>query len=427
VNSLRFLTVLIILSLCAMPSSNLLQCSPIQETKAQTYYDYYIPYYIPYSSYGSYGKYTATISVSGLPSNYSTNVMIDGKDQGTVAGGASKQFQVTSTDSHTFQVDNYVSGASGVRYSCSNASWTLQKSTSTYSSYSSYYPYYYYPYYIYYYPTYPTISYNYSSPYSYYVTPYYYYPSMYYYPYYYPSSYVNQMQASHTFSYLPEYMLTVSNSQGQSVSQSGWKSKDTTVSLSTPDRVDKSNVERNIFKSWNIDGTEMSASTITLTMNNPHTATATYQTQYYLDVKSDLDSPQGSGWYNQGDQATVSVVPEVSMTGFWGSLGAKHVFDTWSGTTGSPNSPTSKVTMDKPITVTAMWKPDYTTAYLILAAIIIIIILLIFVAAMAARKTALQPKKEEKTAATDTLNLRYTKGEITREDYLKMKKDIEKS
>jgi uncharacterized repeat protein (TIGR02543 family) len=235
------------------------------------------------------------------------------------------------------------------------------------------------------------------------------------------------MQASHTFSYNPEYMLTISNSQGQSVSQSGWKSKDATVTLSTPDRVDKSNVERNVFKSWNVDGTEMSASTIPLTMNNPHTATATYQTQYYLDVKSDLGSPQGSGWYNQGDQATVSVVPEDSMTGFWGSLGAKYVFDSWSGTTGSPNSPTSKVTMDKPITVTAMWKPDYTTAYLILAAIMIIIILLIFVAVMAARRTTLQPKKEEKTDAMDTLTLRYTKGEITREDYLRTKKDIEKS
>jgi uncharacterized membrane protein len=57
----------------------------------------------------------------------------------------------------------------------------------------------------------------------------------------------------------------------------------------------------------------------------------------------------------------------------------------------------------------------------------ITIILLIFVAVMAARRTTLQPKKEEKTDAMDTLNLRYTKGEITREDYLRTKKDIEKS
>ncbi len=400
-NSLRFLTALIILSLCAIPLSNILQFSSIKETKAQMYNDYYIPYYIPYSSYGSYGKYTATISVSGMPSNYSTNVMIDGKAQGAVAGGASKQFQVNSTDSHTFQVDNYVSGASGVRYSCSNASWTLQKYTSTYPS--SYYSYYYPS--LYYYP------YNY-----------------YYYPYYYPSSsYMNQMQASHTFSYLSEYMLTVNNPQGQSIGQSGWKPNDSVVTLSTPDRVDKSDVERDVFKSWNVDGTEMSSSSITLTMSIPHTATANYQTQYYLDVKSDLGSPQGSGWYNQGDQATVSVLPEVPMTGFWGSLGAKYVFNSWSGVTGSPNSPTAKVTMDNPMTVTAMWKPDYTTAYLILAAILIIIILLIFVAAVAARKIALQPKKEEKSATMDSLNLRYTKGEITREDYLRMKKDMEKS
>jgi len=418
--------------------------------------------------------YTVTISITGLPAEYSTTIEIDGNDQGTTAGGSSKQFQVTSADSHTFQVDSYISGTTGVRYSCSESSWTLQKSTTTYSPYS-----YYYPYYSYYYLTtsygaddsnarightdrtmqvelagrpqlqprattsiisdyeaHPLVEYaEYDGThdeaqhhrYSYYSPSLYYYPYDYY-PYYYPSSssYMNQMQASHTFSYNPEYMLTVNNPQGQSVAQSGWKSKDAAVTLSTPDRVDKSNVERNIFKSWNIDGTEMSASTITLTMNMVHKATATYQTQYYLDVKSELDSPQGSGWYNQGDEVTVSVVSELPMTGFWGSLGAKYVFDGWSGPAGTTQpGPSIKVTVDKPLTVTASWKADYSTAYPLLAIIVMVVLVAAFLTLVATKRYPIQGRREKKPVI-DVLDSRYTKGEITRENYLKMRKDLEK-
>lgn len=401
--------------LCAV-----LAASPIQEVAAQYYYYYYdgyVPYYYPYSR--EYGRYAVTVSISGLPSEYSTTVKMNGNAAGTIQGGSSKQFEARSAESHVFQVDNYVSGPTGVRYFCREASWTLEKATPSGYQYPYYYPYYYY-----YYPT-AYYRFNITSPY----TVYYYYPSYYYYPYYYPDPYAKpKMEVARTFNYVAEYMLTVENPFGQSVDKAGWKAKDSIITLSTSEKVDKSNVERNIFKAWNVDGSDMASSTITITMNSPHKATATYQTQYYLEVKSELNSPQGSGWYNKGSEATISVTPEAPMTGFWGSLGAKHVFDSWSGVAEvSQAGPTARFVVDKPTTVTAIWRQDYSTAYALLAVIIVALAALVFAAVIVGRRYVIQHKREMEPSALDTLNLRYSKGEITREDYLKMKKDIEKS
>jgi len=421
VRKLRFSTLAILLILSAIILSTALEPSPVQESAAQPYYyDYYIPYYYPYSSYVSRGTYTVTVSVSGLPSENSATINIDGNAAGTVPGGSSKQFEVRSTESHVFQVESYISGTEGTRYFCREASWTLERAA------RSNYPYSYYPYYPLYYPT---VYYSTNVTYPYYYNTYYYYPSVYYYPYYYPDPYARtRMEASHSFTYEAEYMLTVENPNGQSVEKAGWKQKDTTVTLATSEKIEKSNVERSIFRAWNVDGSEIASSTITLNMNTPHKATATYQTQYYLEVKSELNQPQGSGWYNQDSEATVSVVPEVPMAGFWGSLGARYVFDSWSGPSGmNQYSPTTRVTVGQPTVVTAVWRQDYSGAYAVLAVILIVILAVVLVVILAARRYAPELAREKAPTAMDTLNQRYIKGEITRDEYLRMKKDIEKA
>jgi hypothetical protein len=415
VSKLKFFTVIILLSICAALFSSALVNSPIQEVKAQPYYDFYIPYYYPYSAYSSSGKYSVTVSVSGVPSEYSTTVKIDGNPEGAVPGGSSKKFEVRSSDSHVIQVEDYVTGPSGIRYYCKDSSWTLEKTS------RSYYPYY--PYYPYFPASYYYL--NYTTPVSYF----YYYPSIYYYPYYYPDSYSKpRVEVAHTFSYAPEYMLTVENPYGQSVDKTGWRQQDSTVSLSTAERVETSSTERNIFKAWNIDGSEMATNAPTLTMNAPHKAVAVYQTQYYLDLKSEFNQPQGSGWYNKGSEATASISPQAEMPGFWGALGGGYICDSWTGPARTyPSTPIIKVTMDQPMTLTAVWRQDYSTAYLILAMIMVLILVVIALAVIAAKRFLPKIRNEKVPTAMETLNLRYSKGEITREDYLKMKKDMEKS
>ncbi|MEM3018538.1 MAG: SHOCT domain-containing protein, partial [Candidatus Bathyarchaeia archaeon] len=160
----------------------------------------------------------------------------------------------------------------------------------------------------------------------------------------------------------------------------------------------------------------------------PHKAKATYKTQYYLEVRSELDQPQGSGWYDEGSEASVSVLPEVPMTGFWGSLGARYVFESWTAPSGmNQYSPATRVTVDRPTVVTAVWRQDYSSAYAVLAMMLALALAVVLVVIIVARRYAPELAREKTSTALETLNQRYIKGEITREEYLRMKKDIEKT
>ena len=144
---------------------------------------------------------TATLSIStqGFPSDYTTSLIMDGNPQASLAGGATVDFQIKGDDVHTFTVSSYVTGQSGERFYTQSNSWTSQKgkqvSVTTYTEYDMFYG-------------------GYGGRYS----------NWYYYPYYVPSTdTVSQaFDQSYTFTYQPQYQLTVQNDFGGSVSQAGW-------------------------------------------------------------------------------------------------------------------------------------------------------------------------------------------------------------
>ena len=115
-----------------------------------------------------------------------------------------------------------------------------------------------------------------------------------------------------------------------------------------------------MLTSWSGSGTGAysgSSSSSSVTMNNPITETASWQTQYYLTVTSAYGSPTGAGWYNAGGSATFGVTTPAS-----GGTGVQYVLTSWSGSgTGaySGSSSSSSVTMNNPITETATWQTQY--------------------------------------------------------------------
>ncbi|MBS7628944.1 SHOCT domain-containing protein [Candidatus Bathyarchaeota archaeon] len=89
--------------------------------------------------------------------------------------------------------------------------------------------------------------------------------------------------------------------------------------------------------------------------------------------------------------------------------------------------------MDSPKTVTARWREDYSTPYAIIALIATIIIVGSIVlyrrsAAIAKERAPLPEEKprelREEVSPIDIVERRYAKGEITREEYLRMKRDL---
>ena len=134
---------------------------------------------------------------------------------------------------------------------------------------------------------------------------------------------------------------------------------------------------RYVFVQWS-DGSKDTSRTLTVTQES--SLTATFKIQYQLTVTSDLGNPQGNGWYDANTQATFSVTTPLTVEGFMGTLGAKYVFDHWSGDVAAPTA-TASVTMDEPKTAKAEWRTDNTTPYIIigviLSAIAIIVALLL--------------------------------------------------
>jgi uncharacterized repeat protein (TIGR02543 family) len=128
---------------------------------------------------------------------------------------------------------------------------------------------------------------------------------------------------------------------------------------------------RYFFVQWS-DGSKDASRTFTVTQDT--VLTATYKTQYQLTVTSDIGSPQGSGWYDAGTQATFSVSSPQPESGLMGTLGGKSIFQGWSGDSNAA-SPSATVNMNGPKTVTATWTTDNTQPYIILGGIAAVIVI----------------------------------------------------
>jgi len=144
---------------------------------------------------------------------------------------------------------------------------------------------------------------------------------------------------------------------------------------------------RYVFLQWS-DGTK--APSRTLTSSHGETYKAIYTTQYELQVASQRGDPQGSGWYDKGSSVTFSVTTPLTVEGFMGTLGGKHVFDHWSGDS-TATTASASVTMDGPKTVRAEWRADNSMPYMIIFGIVIAIVVMLTVLLLVRRRRARSP------------------------------------
>ena len=192
--------------------------------------------------------YDVSVQLSGLPPQYSASVQVDGQSQGTISLSKTLSFAIGS--SHTVSVDQYVSGASGVRYYCAQNTWSVSSADSHTFSYQTQY----------------------------------------------------------------QLTVTTDPAGVTQVSSGGWfNAGDTAQTSQAPQTVPGSTGVQYVFQNWSVDGTAQNGNQITVTMNGPHTAVAKYKTQYLLTVDSagGLGNPQGGGYYDTGSTAQFSVTSPV--------------------------------------------------------------------------------------------------------------------
>jgi len=118
---------------------------------------------------------------------------------------------------------------------------------------------------------------------------------------------------------------------------------------------------RMLFSEWN-DGFTLNPRK--MLVNKPIVLEAIYTMQYRLLVESPYEKCYGAGWYDVNSTATFTVSESVPARDMTWVLGVRYRFQKWSGDLTSSN-PTSSFVMDSPKKVSAIWRIEYDSAYVI--------------------------------------------------------------
>jgi hypothetical protein len=194
--------------------------------------------------------YDATISLSGVPSDASVNIIVDGTPQGTMTGSEIKTLSFKIGTQHAISVDQYVTGQTGYRYYCQQNTWNVGSAGSRTFDYEA------------------------------------------------------QVQLA----------VSTDPPGVTQVSGDGWYRVGSAAQIGqVPGELSGSAGTKYVFKGWTVDNVLQSGNPITVTMDKPHTVLATYETQYQLIVDSQYGDPKGTGYYAAGSTATFSVTTPVGV------------------------------------------------------------------------------------------------------------------
>ncbi len=163
--------------------------------------------------------------------------------------------------------------------------------------------------------------------------------------------------------YFAQYLLVVqydpaSISSQYNESHAGWYDANSNVQLGpVPSTVDLSSVERLRFTGWTDNGSSSTSPSYTVVMDQPHTITLSYMTQYYVDVRSSQGSVSGSGWYNRGSTAKITATAGSQIWPISYTLTDWRLDPSTGKFTKTDDS--WVLTVDRPYIVEAEWSFDY--------------------------------------------------------------------
>jgi len=160
--------------------------------------------------------------------------------------------------------------------------------------------------------------------------------------------------------YLAQYLLTIHYDPvtvPHAFNETSWYDANTNVPLGPAlSTVDLSSVERLRFVGWFENGKQLTGVSLNIFMDQPHELTLSYETQYYVDVRSSYGQVSGSGWYDRGSTATITASNTAGSWPFTYNLADWRV-DPPSGKL-SKSDGSWTITVDRPYVIEAVWNFD---------------------------------------------------------------------
>ena len=148
-----------------------------------------------------------------------------------------------------------------------------------------------------------------------------------------------------------QYYVTILSPTG-SPSGAGWYSVGTTANVAVQPIVEFSNGTREVFIGWN-NASFAQAPNFQLHVDSPTRIQAFWKVQYLIQVASSYGAPEGSGWYDAGSVAKISVYPQVNYNNQ-----TRRIFAGWTGDY-SGKSVNFTLHANKPMNVVAQWITQY--------------------------------------------------------------------
>jgi hypothetical protein len=182
--------------------------------------------------------------------------------------------------------------------------------------------------------------------------------------------------------YLAQYLLTIHYEPASiphSYNETSWHDASTDVSLGpVPPLYELSSVERLRFVSWLENGKQLSGASVEVHMSEPHEFTLSYVTQYYVEVRTSFGTASGSGWYDKGSTAQITI---AATTGYWP---VTYTLSGWRVTpsTGSLvyENGSWTLTVDRPYVVEAIWNFDIIPIITLVVATIFAVVAVVSIA-----------------------------------------------
>ena len=152
-----------------------------------------------------------------------------------------------------------------------------------------------------------------------------------------------------------QYLVNVSSDYGSS-SGSGWYDANQTMHYSViSNTVYTGPGEREVLTGWSTDLTGINGSTKVV---SPLQISALWKKEYYLNLTSTTrhSTPIGSGWYDAGSEANIT----VTTISIYNTTESRLSFYKWSNNATTPNA---SITMNAPTTLVAQFGEEYLTKF----------------------------------------------------------------